>query len=252
MIIYIKITDNILTYCFGKVINIQRIESTYGFLLTKILALINPVKKSIKKTECIVHVYLNNKALNILLNDGYMNECNLFKSYIEDLNKGVVWADQDFKSSNHFYNPIKRKGLFGRKNAMDLALNYHEKALKYWSMKKYNKAMFYFGATLHLIQDMTVPQHANIRLLDNHHQYEKFVSRAYQNVNEFKIESGAYLLDSVRDYIRFNSRVAIKIYNKFKNIKDDDTRLYRTTRCCLPLAIRTTAGAMVLFYREIA
>lgn len=232
-------------------ISIERLESTYGYILTKLLALINPVKKSIKKTECLVHVYLNNNALNILLNDGYVNEHNLFKNYITNLNSGVIWADQDFKSSNHFYNPVKRKGLFGRKNAMELALVYHEKALKLWSMKKYEKSMFYFGATLHLIQDMTVPQHANIRLLDNHHQYEKFVSRTYKSVNEFKIESGTYLLDSVKDYIRFNSRVAIKIYEKYKDIKDDDMRFYKTTRCSLPLASRTTAGALVLFYKEI-
>jgi len=233
------------------VIKIEWIESTYSYLLTKILTLIDPVKKSIKKTECLVHVYINNKALNVLLNDGYIKEFNLFNSFITSLNKGVVWADQDFKSANHFYHPVKKRGLYGRKNAMELALEYHDKALKYWSMKKYKKSMFYFGATLHLIQDMTVPQHANIKLLDNHHQYEKYVSKSYDNIKEFKINSGAYILDSVEDYIRFNSRVALKIYRKFKHIKDDDERFYRTTRCSLPLATRTTAGALALFYKEI-
>lgn len=232
-------------------IKIEWIESTYSYLLTKILTLIDPVKKSIKKTECLVHVYINNKALNVLLNDGYIKEFNLFNSFITSLNKGVVWADQDFKSANHFYHPVKKRGLYGRKNAMELALEYHYKALKYWSMKKYKKSMFYFGATLHLIQDMTVPQHANIKLLDNHHQYEKYVSKSYDNIKEFKINSGAYILDSVEDYIRFNSRVALKIYRKFKHIKDDDERFYRTTRCSLPLATRTTAGALALFYKEI-
>lgn len=232
-------------------IKIEWIESTYSYLLTKILTLINPVKKSIKKTECLVHVYINNKALNVLLNDGYIKEFNLFNSFITSLNKGVVWADQDFKSANHFYHPVKKRGLYGRKNAMELALESHYKALKYWSMKKYKKSMFYFGATLHLIQDMTVPQHANIKLLDNHHQYEKYVSKSYDNIKEFKINSGAYILDSVEDYIRFNSRVALKIYRKFKHIKDDDERFYRTTRCSLPLATRTTAGALALFYKEI-
>lgn len=196
-------------------------------------------------------MYINNKALNVLLNDGYIKEFNLFNSFITSLNKGVVWADQDFKSANHFYHPVKKRGLYGRKNAMELALEYHDKALKYWSMKKYKKSMFYFGATLHLIQDMTVPQHANIKLLDNHHQYEKYVSKSYDNIKEFKINSGAYILDSVEDYIRFNSRVALKIYRKFKHIKDDDERFYRTTRCSLPLATRTTAGALALFYKEI-
>ncbi len=38
-------------------------------------------------------------------------------SYINDINAGVVWADQDLKSSNHFYNPYTNKGLYGNSNA---------------------------------------------------------------------------------------------------------------------------------------
>lgn len=231
--------------------NIQIFESTYSYLFSKILSFINPVKKSIKKTECIVHIYLNNRALNILLKEGYVNEFNLFNNYIEYLNKGVVWADQDFRSSNHFYNPISKKGLFGRKNAMDLALEYHDKALKYWSMKKIKKAIFYFGATLHLIQDMTVPQHANIKLLDNHHKYEKYVLKTYKSINEFDIESKPYILNSVNEYIKFNSKAALKIHKKYKNIEDDDIRFHKTINCLLPLATKTTAGALILFYKEI-
>ncbi|MBZ2174236.1 zinc dependent phospholipase C family protein [Schnuerera sp. xch1] len=229
----------------------ERLETTYNHLLNSIFIIANPIKKSIKKTECKVHVYLNLKALIILLNNKYVKEYNLYNSYIENINKGAIWADQDFKSSNHFYNPIKKKGLFGRKNAMELAKEYYSKSINLWNKGKTNKAMFYLGATIHLIQDMTVPQHANIRLLDNHHQYEKYVNRTYNNVKEFKIESGAYLLDSIEDYIRFNTRVALKIYRKFKSIKDDETRFYRITRCSLPLATRTTAGALILFYKEI-
>lgn len=232
-------------------IKIDRIETTYNYVLERIFSIANPIKKSIKKTECKVHVHLNLKALTILFNDKYIKEYNLYSSYIESINKGAIWADQDFKSSNHFYNPIKKKGLFGRKNAMELAKEYHKKAIDLWNKGRPNKAMFYLGATIHLIQDMTIPQHANIRLLDNHHQYEKYVIRTYNNIKEFNIESGAYLLDSIEDYIRFNTRVALKIYKKFKNIKDDEVRFYRTTRCSLPLASRTTAGALVLFYKEI-
>lgn len=232
-------------------IPIDRIESTYSYILGKIFTIVNPVKKSIKKTECKVHIYINMNALKVLFNDKYIKEYNLYKTYIDCINDGVVWADQDFKSANHFYNPVKKKGLFGRKNAMELVKEYHEKALELWSKGKHNKAMFYLGAAIHLIQDMTVPQHANIRLLDNHHQYEKYVMRTYKSIQEFNVETGAYILDSIENYVRFNSRVAIKIYKKFNRINNDDERFYRTTRCSLPLAIRTAAGALVLFYKEI-
>lgn len=233
-----------------RVIPIYRFETVYGYLLTKIFSIANPVKKSIRKTECKVHVHLNMHALDVLFNDKYIKEYNLYKAYIEKINEGSIWADQDFKSASHFYNPIKRKGLFGRKNAMELVEDYHKNAINLWKKGKHNKSMFYLGAAIHLIQDMTIPQHANIRLLDNHHQYEKYVIRTYKSIEEFNVETGAYLLDSIEDYIRFNSRVALKIHKKFKKM-DDNEKFYRITRCSLPLAIRTTAGSLVLFYRDI-
>ena len=174
-----------------------------------------------------------------------------FNRYILDINKGTVWADQDFKSSNHFYNPHKKKGLYGRKTALDLGINYYSQALSLWQNGEFNKSLFYLGAVLHIIQDMTIPQHANIRLLDNHRQYESYVKRTYEYLEDFQVKNGAYLLDTIEDYISFNARVAIKIYKKFNNISDNEKRFYRISKCALPLAKRTTAGAMIMFYNDV-
>lgn len=215
------------------------------------MGIVNPVKKSIIKTQCKVHKFINVQALKILRNDKYADEYNLFGSYILDINEGAVWADQDFKSTNHFYNPYKKKGLYGRRSAMELGVDYYLRALKLWREGEFKKSMFYFGAALHIIQDMTIPQHANIRLLDSHKQYETFVKRTYQYVNDFQVESGAYKLDTIEEFIKFNARVAIKIYKRFKGINKEEERFYRITRCALPLAKRTTAGAMLMFYRDV-
>lgn len=202
-------------------------------------------------THCKVHKSINIHALNILKNDKYLSEYNFFSGFISDINEGAVWADQDFKSSNHFYNPYKRKGLYGRKSALDLGIDYYDKSLNLWKNDEFNKSLFYLGAALHIIQDMTVPQHANIRLLDDHHQYESYVKRTYEYIGDFQVKTGAYLLDSIEDYVRFNARVAIKIHRRFKMISDNENRYYRITKCALPLAKRTTAGAMVMFYSDI-
>jgi phospholipase C len=98
---------------------------------------------------------------------------------------------------------------------------------------------------------MSIPQHANIRLLDNHKQYETFVKRSYLYVHEFRAEKGAYLLDTIEEYIKFNARVALKIYRQFKTVTNDEKRYYLITKCNLPLCQRTTAGAMVMFYQDI-
>jgi phospholipase C len=226
-------------------------ETTYGHILSTVLGIANPVKKRIIKTECKVHRIINIQALKILKNDGYAEEYVFFSSYISDIGQGAVWADQDFKSSNHFYNPYKKKGLYGRKSAMDLGVEYYNKSIKLWREGKFNRALFYLGAALHIVQDMTIPQHVNIRLLDNHRQYETFVKRTFNHVRDFQVERGAYLLDSIEEYIRFNARIALKVHKRFKRITDDERRFHMVTKCALPLAKKTTAGAMVMFYNDI-
>lgn len=134
---------------------------------------------------------------------------------------------------------------------MDLTIDYYNRAIKLFALGKLDRSMFYFGAALHIVQDMTVPQHANIRLLDNHRQYETYIKKSYEYIDEFQVDTGTYVLDSIEDYILFNTRVAIKMYDAFKNISNERDRFYRIGRCGLPLAERTTAGAMVTFYKDI-
>ncbi len=232
-------------------IKIDRLETTYNLVLNRIFNLVNPIKKSVKKTECKVHIFLNYYGLEILFENKYLKEYNFFKSYLNTIDEGVVWADQDFKSSSHFYNPDKKRGLYGRKNAIDLCIEYYTKAINQWRYGNKHKSMFYLGAAVHIVQDMTVPQHANIKLLDDHYQYESFVKKTYKSLIGFNEEKKPYILGSIRDYIRFNSRVSLKVYRRFKNIKEDDCRFYRILKCTLPLAKRTTAGVFLLFYNDI-
>nr|WP_330387917.1 zinc dependent phospholipase C family protein [Natronincola peptidivorans] len=232
-------------------IKIDIFETTYDYFLKTVFGIANPIKKSIIKTQCKVHKFINLQALNILKNDGYAEEYNFFSSYILDINKGAVWADQDFKSSNHFYNPYKKKGLYGRRSAMELGVDYYFQSISLWKRGEFNKSLFYLGAALHIIQDMTIPQHANIRLLDSHRQYEAFVKSTYQYIGDFKVKGGAYRLDSIEGYIRFNARIALKVHKRFKDILDNEQRYYLVTKCALPLAKKTTSGAMVMFYGDI-
>ena len=102
-----------------------------------------------------------------------------------------------------------------------------------------------------MVQDVTIPQHVNIRLLEDHRQFENFVKRTYENVNAFQAYQGAYLLSSIENYVKFNARIALKIYKRYRTIKNNESRYYQITKCTLPLAEKTTAGAMVLFYNQI-
>lgn len=226
------------------------VEKTYGNLFRFTLMVINPFKKAVIRTQCKVHVFINQQALEILKNDQYMDAYLLFSDYLRELNQGTVWADQDFKSIGHFYSPLKRRGLYGHRNALALAEEYYRKAKLYWRKCNALDAMFYLGATAHLIQDMTIPQHANIRLLDNHHQYEKFVHRTYDEVEIFKAEDGGVYLKSVEEFIRYNAKIAMKLHKKFHCVPENEERFYRITKYSLPLAEKTTAGCFLMFYRD--
>ena len=228
-------------------------EKTYGKAFKYTLFVINPFKRKIIKTECQIHKHINEQALEILKNDKYLDAYYFFSDYIADLNEGVVWADQDFKSVNHFYSPVRNKGLFGNNNALKLAVEYYEKSKGYWYLYDINLSMFYLGAALHLVQDMTVPHHANIRLLDRHRQFENYIKRTYMNTPKFVADRGGYYLnEGIEEYIRCNARTAVKIYKRLRDIKDMEKRYYTISKFTLPLAQKTTAGCLLMFYKDVS
>jgi phospholipase C len=214
------------------------------------LTAINSVKKTIVDTPCSIHKFINVQALEIIKNDKYLDAYNLFCDYIIEINEGVVWADQDFKSTGHFYNPIKERGLYGSNNALSLAKEYYKKSILYWEKQDTSKSLFYLGAAVHLIQDITIPQHANIKLLDSHKKYESFVRSNYTHYDEFVADRGGYYLESIEEFIFYNARNALNIYNRLKNIESENERFYKITRYILPLAQKTTAGCFVRFYLD--
>ncbi|WP_061328936.1 zinc dependent phospholipase C family protein, partial [Clostridium botulinum] len=202
----------------------------------------NPVKKRIMKAECMVHKFINTQSVIVLKNDGHMEAYKLMEAYISDINEGAVWADQDLKSSNHFYNPYKNKGLYGNSDAKQECISYYTRALNEYFHGNIKNSMFYLGATCHLIQDLTVPQHANVHLLNSHRSYEKWVIRTHILHDEFKIEEGGIYFNSLKQYIDFNSKEAISIYRKHSHVKNRHIRFHIITSMVLTMAQATTAG----------
>ncbi|KNY25752.1 zinc dependent phospholipase C family protein [Pseudobacteroides cellulosolvens] len=226
------------------------LEKIYGKVFYYFLYSINPIKKQIIDTPCSIHKFINLQSLEILKNDNYLDAFNFFTDNLVSLNDGVVWADQDFKSSGHFYNPYKERGLYGNRDALSLAKEYYNNTIECWKKNNLQDSVFYLGATVHIIQDMTIPQHANIRLLDSHRQYENFVRRNYQSYKDFVAEDGGYYFDNIDEFVKYNSRNAINIYNKLKEIENENERFYKLTRYILPLAQRTSAGCLMRFYKD--
>ena len=227
------------------------IENSYGRVFKGGLKAVNPIKKRIIKTECEVHRFINNQAVTVLKNDGYLSAYDLMSQYIDDINAGAVWADQDFKSSSHFYNPDSQKGLYGSSNAHREIMSYYAMALNKYYQGDVNTAMFYLGASCHIIQDMTVPQHVNVKLLDSHRRYEQWIIKTYKEHDAFKIFENGIYFDTIPEFIEHNSRNSIEAYKKHKDEENRHVRFFNITSVILTLAQRSTAGAMQKFYCDI-
>ncbi len=229
----------------------KRFERAYGRAFKTVLWFVNPIKKLFVETLCEVHIFINNQALEILKNDGYNDAHEFFDKYRDQLNKGAVWADQDFKSRDHFFNPYTHKGLYGCKTSKYWFNEYYKHALVHWDCGDYDKSIFYLGAALHLIQDATIPQHGNVNLLKNHRSYEQWIIRVHDDFEHYAVSDKGLYNDSPCYYIEMNAKCAIETYRRYALIKDLKDKYFRITNVMFPLAQRTSAGCLKNFYNKI-
>lgn len=227
------------------------LERTYGKTFKTALWLIRPIKKIFVKTLCEVHVFINNQAIEILKNDGYLEDYTFYNQYRKSLNEGAVWADQDFRSREHFYNPYTHKGLYGCKSSKQRFTNYYQCALVHWDGGDKEKALFYLGAAVHLIQDATIPQHGSVNLLKSHRKFEQWIIGVHDNFTHYAITSEGIYLKSAYDYIDSNSKCAIHAYRRYSPIKNDADKYFKIANIILPLAQKSTAGCLHNFYQAI-
>ncbi|MBC2580102.1 zinc dependent phospholipase C family protein [Clostridium sp. DJ247] len=229
----------------------KKLERTYGRALKGIFFAINPLKKKVMKTHCTVHKFITRQAVEILKNDGYEEEYNFFKKHIKVLNNGVTWADQDLKSSNHFYHVSKGTGLYGFSNALSECKKYYNKALELIYEKDIEKANFYFGASCHLVQDATVPQHVNNNLLKSHRNFESWIASRLMTDYSFEVKEGTVIYNTIEEFIKNNAIMASSTYIKNIGIKSRDEKYENIATTIIREAQRTTAGFMVKYYDDL-
>jgi len=229
----------------------MKFENGYSKAVSSVFFMVNPIKKRVMKTNCTVHKFIMLQAIEILKNDGYKPEYDFFRQYAGALNQGVYWADQDFKSSNHFYHVIKGKGLYGRSDLLTECRKYYGSALNYYDAGDIQKAMFYLGASCHLIQDATVPHHVNNRLLKSHRKFELWIVSKLMSDYSFLASSGTIKYDSVEDYVVKNAIMANNTYFKNVGIANTEERYATVAITIMKEAQRTTAGLLLNYYNDI-
>ncbi len=229
-----------------------RTEILFGKTARSFMRVVNPIKKLVIKTHCLAHRYINDKCLELLLNEGYNDAHKCLSKYIHNINEGVTWADQDFKSSNHFYHFNEKRGLYGFSNALNECKNYYTLCLRYLDLGDISMSMFYFGAACHLIQDATVPHHVNNKLLKNHRQFELWIISKIIMGEHFEAKKGIKRYKDIDEYIQNNALTANSAYYRFKNIENRNERYCGVATVIIQEAQITTAGFMLDFYEELS
>lgn len=228
-----------------------RVELTYGKAVRKIIDIINPVKKLLMKTHCMTHKFINTNVVKILNNESHYDVSIFMKKYLDFINDGVVWADQDCKSINHFYNIETLKGLYGFSNLLNEFKKYYRTAMYYLDKKSIEKCMFYVGVCLHLIQDSTVPQHGSVDLFKEHRSFELWIISKIYEEDSFRVETGIKRFGRVEDYIVRNIVFSQNVNSKYKNIPVREERYMNIASRIIRQAHETSAGFLLDMYEKI-
>lgn len=225
-------------------------EEAFGKTMRGIYFLANPVKKVFIKTTCVVHKHINSIAIEILKKNGYQDEYKFFSKNIDCINEGTVWADQDFKSSNHFFHYETNRGLFGFSNALDECVKYYNMSIKFLKCGDKNKSLFCFGAACHVLQDSTVPQHVHNKLLDRHRKFELWIIGKLVAGYKFEKASGIIRENSLEKYVKNNAKFSNSVYNKYNAVLNKEIKYKGIANSIIPRAEMTTAGIMLNYYKE--
>lgn len=212
-----------------------------------VLAAGTPIQKLVfRKGE--THLFLNKQALQVLKKDGKSSHAKTLNNYLEIINRGVLWADRDWKNFAHYFDPLSGIGYGPWPDARLECNDYFDKALVHWRHGNKKKAFFFLGAAAHLVQDLCVPHHARCIAFCGHQEYENWVQEkcydyAVYSEGEYNVAS------SPSDWVERNARISRYYFPYVSNISSL-TSYRMATGVLLPLAQRTTAGFFSFFLEK--
>lgn len=196
-------------------------------------------------TQVSTHRLCNERAVDILQNDGWRSCYATFRDFKSDVDAGTLWADLYLKNSRHFYDPDADAGLFACASALETCRQYFCNAVTTWQRGFRSQAFFWVGAASHLLQDMCVPHHAACTLLAGHKSFENLARRRFESHKCSK--GGLYgYADDIGSWIIKNAR-ASKPWLSIVLPESKEAHKREAISALLPLAQRSTAGFFAFF-----
>lgn len=122
------------------------------------------------------HPILVDYALEVLWSDGweYLVDYLVESESLGRIKSGLVDCDRLDLALNHYYNPVTDAGMSGGTPATEIAQTFFSQAQQLYANGDISTAWYYFGWSLHCVQDLTVPFHSNLDPLNGHSEYEAY------------------------------------------------------------------------------
>lgn len=192
-------------------------------------------------TPGVSHDFFLRQAFEVLTFDGKENVRTFFEPYYTQIRKGLFWADRGWKNVCHFYANPENSESTHWPGATAEAQYYFNHALSYFP-KDVLKGMFYFGASLHIIQDMTEPHHAVGSVFDGHQEFEKWATHHWKDF--LTHQGGIYpSFTHPSQWVEHNARLSASYYPFVSTQNHCNEETYKTAaKDIIPLTIQTTAG----------
>lgn len=207
-----------------------------------------PIQKLFSE-KGVTHLFCNRQGITILKNDGKKKHAHILGNHIDNLNRGVIWADKGWKCFSHYLDPKGNNGYGPYPNAK-LECNYFfDKAVYFWLNNKKKKSMFFLGAAAHLVQDLCVPHHSAGAAFSGHNEYENWVR---DNISSYQVSSGGIynFYANSGEWVEHNANIS-RVYYPYVSFIRSSRSYDMATKVLLPLAQRTTAGFFSYFFDSV-
>jgi PKD repeat protein len=206
------------------------------------------------------HQWIFDRAIGILAADGHPGLADSIDgAFLEEMKRGTIRADRTLiDSGDHYHDPWTHAGLPAFRDAADLSAEEFRFAVDAWSAGDPLGAAFHLGYAAHLVADVTVPQHARLTPLNFHAEYEAFVND--NKASAAVSDNGTYAFNGTLaghyedetdpwDWVDANAHVS---YDWFPVASTGDPADFRAAMdVLLPIAQRTTAGYIWMFFRTV-
>jgi len=205
--------------------------------------------------QSTMHQDLAEKALGVLANDNKSFASAYFAGVDDNGKKLKAWflegiydCDRLDLARNHYYNPLTGKGLT-EYNSLELCQDLYDEAVKLWKDGDYGKSMYYLGRATHMVMDSTVPHHGHLDPLNGHAEFETWLA---EHEDEYAVTSGGiYSYSNITAFIDGNARTVYDYYYDIKSDNASEASYAMVAAIIEPLAIRTSAGFLVMFADEV-